>query len=218
MAIGKAEGPSETARVVLIPNPRKTGQMPGNFRQISLIDAIAKLPEALIRNRLLEEELDENNLISDSQYGFRKDRSTIRAVSRVIKPAKDHQTPNIWTIFITIDIRNAFNSANWNKIFQEFMGKTISAPMKSLIASYLSEADYVQGWTQETYCQCTPGVGLRPTLWNIFFDEVLEIDYGPGVNIVAYTDDIGILVKAKDIEELNAKEISMPRRIHDPQR
>lgn len=46
---------------------------------------------------------------------------------------------------------------------------------------------------------------LGPTLWNIFFDGLLELELGEGIASIAYADDIGVIVMAKDITGINTK-------------
>lgn len=53
---------------------------------------------------------------------------------------------------------------------------------------------------------------LGPILWNILFDCVLEADMPEGVMVVAYADDIGVLVGARSRSELeNTSERALSR-------
>ena len=54
-----------------------------NYRPISVLSAFSKLFEKLIYKRLISF-IDEHNIISESQFGFRKNRSTEMATSYVI--------------------------------------------------------------------------------------------------------------------------------------
>lgn len=47
---------------------------------------------------------------------------------------------------------------------------------------------------------------LGPTLWNIMYDDVLNTEFmDDGVELIAYADDLAILVTAKDQKSLEAK-------------
>ncbi|KYB24758.1 hypothetical protein TcasGA2_TC030937 [Tribolium castaneum] len=90
---------------------------------------VRKLFEHLIRSRL-EKELDEKGGLADSQFGFRKGRSTLDAMEEVLKFA---ETANRGTwgrkdlcAIVAIDVENAFNSAPWKKIIEALEGKRIN--------------------------------------------------------------------------------------------
>ena len=51
-----------------------------NYRPISMLPVISKIVEELVYKRLYRY-LDEHNLLSDKQFGFRQGRSTTAAVS-----------------------------------------------------------------------------------------------------------------------------------------
>lgn len=101
----------EEAKVALIPKVKSEGnQETLTFRPICLLDTPGKLLETLVKNRL-EVELEDNAAISSRQFGFRSGRSTIHAAEWVAKKVKETQSK--WCLFVTIDIKNAFNSASW---------------------------------------------------------------------------------------------------------
>lgn len=46
------------------------------------------------------------------------------------------------------------------------------------------------------------GFILGPLLWNILYDGVLRLELADGCNILAYADDLVLIVKANGKEEL----------------
>ena len=46
------------------------------------------------------------------------------------------------------------------------------------------------------------GSVLGPTLWNIAYDGVLNLRMPSGVELLAYADDLAVLVRAKTVEDL----------------
>ena len=75
--LSKNEIPSDwkTALVTMIPKKAANKKDPNNYRPISQTPCLAKLFEKLIYGRL-EQHLDSNKIIINSQSGFRKNRST----------------------------------------------------------------------------------------------------------------------------------------------
>lgn len=51
----------------------------------------------------------------------------------------------------------------------------------------------------------TKGSILGPTLWNNFYGQILEIKTKHGVELVAYVDDLAVVVRAKTKQDLEDK-------------
>src|SRR6201990_1621386 len=68
--------PSCWKRALIQPLPKKGDPcQPSNYRPISLTSVLSKVFESIL-NRKIWKHLSSSNLISDRQYGFRKERST----------------------------------------------------------------------------------------------------------------------------------------------
>ncbi|MGH0148426.1 UNVERIFIED_CONTAM: hypothetical protein FKN15_017720 [Acipenser sinensis] len=65
---------------------------PGNYRPISLTSIICKLMETIIRSKM-ENYLYGNNILGDSQHGFRKGRSCLTNLLDFFEDAKEKGTP-----------------------------------------------------------------------------------------------------------------------------
>ena len=101
--------------MVLIPKPCKPPGEPSTYRPICLIDTMGKILEKIIYNRLLTC-AEAGGALSDLQYGFRKGRSTVEAIRRVVDIARDAIEGVRWKFgtkeycaVVTLDVRNAFN-------------------------------------------------------------------------------------------------------------
>ncbi|KAG5873842.1 hypothetical protein JTB14_014381 [Gonioctena quinquepunctata] len=68
------------AKLVLIPKGKPEDM---KLRPICLLNSITKVNEGLLRNRL-ENEIESTGGLSEHQYGYRKKRSTIHAVDKVV--------------------------------------------------------------------------------------------------------------------------------------
>jgi hypothetical protein len=89
-------------------------------------------------------------------------------------------------------------------IIEELRRKEISHYLIEVIKSYISNR-YVQ-IDQTHKIEMTGGVPqgsvLSPVLWNVLYNKMLEIPMPKGVEIVAYADDLTLVITAKRDEEL----------------
>lgn len=199
----------KTAQLILIEKPKKdpTIQTPPAFRPICLIDGLAKILESLIKLRL-ETEMEEKNVLHPLQFGFRKGRSTIDAIKEVGKRSEEMRgmasRKRGYSILITLDVENAFNSAPWEKIYQAIQKANFSLYLQKILQSYLTDRTIItpHGEKMDMTCGVPQGSILGPTLWNIFYDQILHLDLGEGVKLVAYADDLAVVVHAKTTEIL----------------
>ena len=71
----------------------------------------------------------EENGLSENQFGFRKGRSTVDAIQAVVNIAtnarKGTGKRKGFCAFISIDIRNAFNTARWDICIEAMMRKKV---------------------------------------------------------------------------------------------
>ncbi|KAJ8911987.1 hypothetical protein NQ315_003269 [Exocentrus adspersus] len=101
------------ARVVLPLKSGKPVDSSGAYRPTCLLNVMGKLYEQLIKARLLEE-LEDRGPFARRQFGFRNGYSTIHALrelSQTVDECRDR-----FAMLITLDVRNAFNTASWGRI------------------------------------------------------------------------------------------------------
>lgn len=203
----KGEFPSiwKIARLVLIPKGNKPIGEPGSLRPLSLLDVEGKLYELLILRRL-ENEIERTGGLSRNQYGFIKGKQTTDAVQRVVKIAEQAHSYS-WKhrrvcALITLDVRNAFNCASWQQICQVLRRRDIDHGLFKIIRSYLSERRViVESDDEERTLKITGGVPqgsiLGPTLWNIMYDDLFDIDLPQEVTPIGFADDVALVITAK---------------------
>jgi Reverse transcriptase (RNA-dependent DNA polymerase)/Endonuclease-reverse transcriptase len=192
------------ASLVLIPKPKKKETDAATYRPICLLDVMGKVYERLVLNRL-DRDMEEGGGLSDDQYGFRKGRSTVDAVNRVIHLATEeeerhrHYRGKPVSALIAIDVQNAFNSAPWPGIMSALSRMGVSAHITNIVKSYLSDRklEVSPGQHLSVTCGVPQGSVLGPTLWNCFYDEMLRLSI-PHTSLVGYADDLIAVVTAKN--------------------
>lgn len=189
------------ASLVLIPKPGGK-----SYRPICLLDTMGKLLEHLLLRRLTDE-IESKGALSDAQYGFRRGRSTLGALSAVIQTAIGERQRNLRTrkyvLLILLDVKNAFNSMNWKAAMDVMARRGISPYLRRIVGSYFSDRKLLAGGQEYQVTAGVPqGSVLGPTLWNLAYDGVLRLEMPPGVRMIAYADDLALLVMARSEDAL----------------
>ena len=199
----------KTARLILI-RKKKDGypDSPSSYRPLSLLNTLGKLFELLLRPRI-QEAIQAAGGLSDRQHGFRKGRSTIGAIRSVIeyfdkaqlKPHKDRPI----VLLATLDVKNAFNSARWVDIVGVLQNTFALPPyLVRVVKDYLRDRQVAYATESGTKTRkITAGVAqgsiLGPDLWNAIYDGLLRLPMPPGVRLIAYADDVVIVIVAGSV-------------------
>ena len=101
------------SKVTPIPKTNSKSTKPDDWRPISQICITGKILEKIIHTQLYYY-LEENKLLSENQYGFRKDRSTGLAIFDVLKNLFDNWNENRYSGCVFVDFSRAFNSIDHN--------------------------------------------------------------------------------------------------------
>lgn len=202
--------PSQWKRqmLVLLPKPGKPPDDPGSYRPICLLDTLGKLLERVILNRLTKFTESERGL-SNMQFGFRSGKSTIDAIRIVVETADEARTKKIrgnrYCAVVTVDVKNAFNSASWEAIAASLHGMKVPDYLCRILRSYFENRILIyntgEGHERVTISAGVPqGSILGPTLWNSMYNGVLTLKLPTGVQIVGFADDITLLVIGPSLE------------------
>jgi len=155
--------------------------------------------------------------LSELQFGFRKGRSTIDAVEEVCTIAQAALEGTRWRggakeycVVITLDIKNAFNSADFGAVIRALQTMAVPGYLISVIKSYFSDRALMyetdEGVKRYSVTAGVPqGSVLGPVLWNVMYDGILRVEKPSSVTIVGYADDIAVVAVAKRIVELRNK-------------
>jgi len=164
-----------------------------------MLDSSGKLLERLLLSRL-EEHLDRTGRRSPNQYGFRRGRSTEDAIGRLLEAAHGAAIGAVQhrdiCVAISLDVRNAFNTAPWPLINSALRDKKVPHYLIGMIRSYLQNRSIQVGENllrRNMTCGVPQGSVLGPALWNIFYDHLLDLEMPPMVQLVAFADDVCVL-------------------------
>lgn len=197
-------------RLVLLPRGKKPPDEPSSYRPLCMLDTAGKILERIIYQRI---EAVVDPILAENQFGFRKGRSTLDAIKVVVDIAKDAIAGTRWKggkkkycLVAALDIKNAFNSANWNCVIRALEEKNVPGYLRRIVASYFTNRvlKYDTKNGPEVY-EITGGVPqgsvLGTLLWNIMYDCLLRTALPTGVKLVTYADDVAVVIVAKHLEE-----------------
>lgn len=199
----------KAARVILLRKEGKDTNSPASYRPICILNAVAKLFEYILRDRLLEE-LGEEEAFHEAQYGFRKGRSTIQAIKELKDIAVTSTKKQRYAAMIALDIKNAFNTLEWMSIGRELTRRRISKYLIKILDDYFKEREIkYKAFNKEVRLFMERGVPqgsiLGPTLWNLVYDGLLRLSRPKLCNIIAFADDVVMTAEDRNLEKLKLK-------------
>ena len=152
---------------------------PTNYRPISVLSDLNKIYEELILNRL-NNLLTKNNILENSQYGFRQGVSTQGACLDLLSVLLKAYSDKTYAICLFVDFRKAFDTLNHKRLLKKLEMYGIRGKPLELIESYLTNrlqrvclngasSDYVPMSMGVPHSQ---GSKLGPLLFNLYVNDL----------------------------------------------
>jgi hypothetical protein len=203
-----------------------------NYRPIAIISVLSKLFEKILVPQLVDH-LEVNHLLSDNQYGFRKNRSTQFATLHVAELVRGLlNTPNATKPIVSallLDLSKAFDCVNHRLLLNELEHVGLQPLSLDLIRTYLSRRSQkvkisvrksdtsttVYSEEQKTTCGVPQGSVLGPILFNIYVNSLSAVICEPKTTLISYADDTTIISWGTTLEEIVKKTEANIIRVHE---
>lgn len=176
-----------------------------NYRPISILPTFSKILEKAIATRLTSF-IEKEKILSESQYGFRKNHSTFMPIMKLhekITQAIDNQE---YCIGIFIDLSKAFDTINHDILIEKLNHYGIRGTPLRLLSNYLTDRtqfcsiNNTVSSTSPITCGVPQGSVLGPLLFILYINDIIQSSHL--LNFLLFADDTNILYSNKDINAL----------------
>ena len=182
---------------------------PENYRGISLLNILSKVYSHIL-NRRLNDWIDEQNILEESQAGFRKHYSTVDHIFTMTALVQKQLLYHRKLYVAFIDFRKAFDSVVRSKLWGVLRKKGLASTSRmynAITSMYFTVKARVRAGGDVTECFLCPrgvkqGEVCSPVLFSLFIDELAREmnEYGKhGVQLLPDLLEICILMFADDV-------------------
>jgi len=176
-----------------------------NYRPISLLSQFSKILEKLFTKRL-DNFIDENNLLMDSQYGFRSGISTSMALIELVDRLTNCIENKKYAVGIFIDLKKAFDTVDHEIMLTKIERYGIRGVAYNWIKNYLdNRSQFVQMGNHRTVslsisCGVPQGSVLGPKLFILYLNYIFKVS-----NVLKFTvfvDDTNVLCCGDNLQQM----------------
>ena len=194
------------AIIIAIPKPGKDLTNVNNYRPISLTSCLCKVMEKMVHDRL-SWFLEKNQILTPTQFGCRKNRSTLDSLSclehQIWKGFAEHKL----TVAILFDIQKAYDTTWRYSILSTLYNNGLRGNLPIFIRNFLSERTF-QTRIDSTYSDCfklkegvPQGSVLSGTLFALAINDIVKT-LPQGVNNSLFVDDFAIYYTSSNLRHI----------------
>ncbi|KAL7289445.1 hypothetical protein TKK_0016640 [Trichogramma kaykai] len=204
LASGKIPSVWKKGVVISILKPEKDEILAKSYRPICLLSLIGKTFERLIIDRA-EGVIHRRNHELEHQYGFKEGRSTEDAILKFRQLVEENDFN--YALAFPLDISGAFDNLWWPELMYTLRKRSCPRNLFRLLIDYFAERKLsIVSSCAEASKHATKGAPqgsiIGPVAWNLKLDDLLNLLETEGIPVLAYADDIMIVIRGNSREAL----------------
>ena len=176
-----------------------------NLRPISNTPLPSNILEKHV-NSVIYKYMESNNLFFNHQNGFRKGKSTTRAVNNIVNQIYEYRNNGEHSIAVFLDLSKAFNCVNHDILCLKLEKVGIRGQCKQWIMEYLrNRKQYVKNGNLKSDCKTInygipQGSVLGPLIYLLYVNDITGCDIISDLNMFA--DDTAIVAHGKVLADV----------------
>ena len=201
--------PMQWKEAVIVPIPKDGNPtLVENYRPISLLPLPSKILEKIVHRNLIEY-LDENNILSDKQGGYRKGCSTVNTIGKLTDDILRDRNVGKETLAVFIDLKKAFDTVHHSILLKKCDRYGIRGKPLIWLENYLSGrrqctfANNVKSEKLDISYGVPQGSILGPLLFLLYVNEVENVL--KECKVLLYADDTVIYLSGQTSKDVNRK-------------
>lgn len=180
---------------------------PNNYRPISLLSIFNRIFEKVMCDQL-KRFMNKHNILYESQYGFRENRSTEHAILDIVNKIQKNMGRGMFSCGIFIDLKKAFDTVDHSILLQKLHHYGIRGIINDWFHSYLYERTQSTqigphiSKKEKTLSGVPQGSVLGPLLFLIYINDI----YNASSKLAFYlfADDTNLLYADKNLKSLES--------------
>lgn len=174
-----------------------------NYRPVSILPCFSKLFERVIYNRFIKY-INKHNILNKNQYGFRKQHSTSHALIDLVDKITSAIDRKEFTIGVFLDLSKAFDTVNFDILFDKLEYYGIRGLALDWVKSYFSNrSQFVQyneycSSAQTITCGVPQGSILGPLFFLLYINDIDMVS--DMVDLILFADDTNVFSSHKDLQ------------------
>ena len=185
----------------------KAGSTQGinNYRPISLLSIFSKIIERLMHRRLYAF-LEHHKVLFESQFGFRKDKSTQHSLIEIVEEIRSSMERKNYGCGVFIDLKKAFDTVNHSILINKLEHYGIRETSLDWFKSYLNNRHQFVSFNghfsdyKVMTCGVPQGSVLGPLLFLIYINDLPNISQN--LKFYLFADDTNIYYEAPNLSDL----------------
>ena len=176
-------------------------ELPENYRPVSVLPVLLKILEKAVHRQLIDF-LESNNLLSESQFGFRKRRSTKLAATLLCDDIRSEMNKGNFVGVVYLDLPKAFDTIGHAQLLNKLSAYGVRGKELQWFASYLFQRTqvvalgHINSESEPVNCGVPQGSILGPLLFITFFNDLVDtLDS----KVIMYADDTVIYCASDDV-------------------